>query len=71
MKAALITEEQIDAIQSALALADVNPSFIDDALAIVQSLKVQEPVVWKDRTYGNLHHQDWGKSIPLYAGEQP
>lgn len=27
----------------------------------------QEPVAWKDRTYGNLHHQDFGNSIPLYA----
>ena len=30
----------------------------------------QEPVAWKDLTYGNLHHQDFGNSIPLYAGEQ-
>jgi hypothetical protein len=28
---------------------------------------VQEPVAWKDRTYGNLHHVDWGDSIPLYT----
>ena len=27
----------------------------------------QEPVAWKDKTYGNLHHQDFGNSIPLYA----
>jgi hypothetical protein len=27
----------------------------------------QEPVAWKDRTYGNLHHQDFGNSIPLYT----
>ena len=27
----------------------------------------QEPVAWKDLTYGNLHHQDFGNSIPLYA----
>jgi hypothetical protein len=26
----------------------------------------QEPVAWKDKTYGNLHHQDFGNSIPLY-----
>ena len=26
----------------------------------------QEPVAWKDKTYGNLHHQDFGDSIPLY-----
>jgi hypothetical protein len=25
----------------------------------------QEPVAWKDRTYGNLHHQDFGNSTPL------
>ena len=27
----------------------------------------QEPVAWKDLTYGNLHHQDFGNSTPLYA----
>ena len=27
----------------------------------------QEPVAWKDNTYGNLHHTNWGDSIPLYA----
>lgn len=27
----------------------------------------QEPVAWKDKTYGNLHHQNFGNSIPLYA----
>ena len=27
----------------------------------------QEPVAWKDKTYGNLHHQDFGDSIPLYT----
>jgi len=26
-----------------------------------------KPVAWKDRTYGNLHHVDYGNSIPLYA----
>ena len=24
-------------------------------------------MAWKDLTYGNLHHQDFGNSIPLYA----
>ena len=27
----------------------------------------QEPVAWKDLTYGNLHHQNFGNSTPLYA----
>ena len=27
----------------------------------------QKPVAWKDRTYGNLHHVDYGNSIPLYS----
>ena len=26
----------------------------------------QEPVAWKDKTYGNLHQVDYGNSIPLY-----
>ena len=27
----------------------------------------QEPVAWKDKTYGNLHHQNFGNSIALYT----
>ena len=30
----------------------------------------QKPVAWKDLTYGNLHHQDFGNSIPLYTRPQ-
>lgn len=26
-----------------------------------------EPVAWKDATYGNLHHVNYGDSMPLYA----
>ena len=35
--------------------------------ALAKQPAQQEPVAWKDRTYGNLHHQDFGNSIPLYA----
>lgn len=35
-----------------------------------QPAQQQEPVAWKDRTYGNLHHQDFGNSIPLYTSPQ-
>ena len=41
-----------------------------DALAqptAEQSSLVQEPVAWKDKIYGNLHHADYGDSIPLYT----
>lgn len=27
----------------------------------------QEPMAWKDKNYGNLHHVDYGNSIPLYT----
>jgi hypothetical protein len=45
---------------------------LKDALAepaIKESLTTaeQEPVAWKDKTYGNLHHVDYGGSVPLYA----
>ena len=30
-------------------------------------LDKQEPAAWKDRAYGNLHHVDWGDSMPLYT----
>ena len=39
---------------------------IREALA-EQPAQQQEPVAWKDRTYGNLHHQNFGNSIPLYT----
>ena len=35
--------------------------------ALAEQPAQQEPVAWKDRTYGNLHHQDFGNSIPLYT----
>lgn len=41
-----------------------------DALAqptAEQSSLVQEPVAWKDKIYGDLHHADYGDSIPLYT----
>jgi hypothetical protein len=31
----------------------------------------QKPIAWKDVTYGNLHHQNFGNSIPLYTHPQP
>lgn len=77
MKAALITEDQIRAIEDALeTMCKSDSGWLDgiDALAIVKSLKVQEPVAWFDydssaqlwvQVYPNTH----GK--PLYTGEQP
>lgn len=41
---------------------------IKQALEETQGVSTEpEPVAWKDRTYGNLHHQDFGNSIPLYT----
>ena len=37
------------------------------AIKQARSAPVQEPVAWKDLIYGNLHHQDFGNSIPLYS----
>ena len=50
---------------------------IEDTFAAIAALRErlaqpeQEPVAWKDRTYGNLHHQNYGNSIPLYTAPQP
>lgn len=69
MKYALISEEQIKQIEELLHV--VRNSYAGESvLNIIQSLKPQEPVAWKDRTYGNLHHQNWSKNIPLFALEQ-
>jgi hypothetical protein len=32
-----------------------------------QSTECGDPAAWKDKIYGNLHHQDFGNSIPLYT----
>ena len=45
---------------------DESPLQLGNLYAAPQPVK-QEPVAWKDLTYGNLHHQDFGNSIPLYA----
>lgn len=80
MKAAIITAEQIKAIEDVLEDAFdecVKPttSKIKYALAIVKSLKVSEPVAWKelDTTFCSASKSlcDDENPIPLYAGEQP
>jgi len=46
------------------------PALSNDAITALRAALAQqgqEPVAWKDRTYGNLHHQDFGNSIPLYT----
>lgn len=65
MKAALITEEQIKAIEDTLEFVDAyfesRPAFkkmlgiahMDKALGIVKSLKVQDPVAWKKTVNGS------------------
>jgi hypothetical protein len=46
-----------------------------DAIHKLQQPIAQErqpqPVAWKDKTYGNLHHQNYGNSIPLYTAPPP
>jgi hypothetical protein len=46
------------------------PAHLADALQEVLSQPEQEPVAWKDRTYGNLHAVNYGNSIPLYTAPQ-
>jgi hypothetical protein len=55
----------IDALEMVLVSSECEKYY--EALAAARELRALEPVAWKDRTYGNLHHQDWGKNIPLYA----
>jgi hypothetical protein len=57
-KVYLRLEDAINAIKAALA----EPA-IKDSLTVAE----QEPVAWKDKTYGNLHHVDYGGSVPLYT----
>ncbi len=39
----------------------------DDLRTAIAEAEKQEPVAWKDTTYGNLHHQNFGDCIPLYT----
>ena len=81
MKAALITEEQIKAIEDALERAydlRLTVPIAEQALAIVRSLKVSEPVAWRNRQvpdefyeYEQLDPMWHHHYRPLYAGEQP
>ena len=83
MKAALITEEQIKAIEDALEMVLVSSecdTYIK-ALDIVKSLKIQEPAAWGYIREDHLildvicpfEHESWeGEyTIPLYSGEKP
>ena len=48
MKAAIITAEQIKAIEHALETAEpLNDELYECAIAIVKQLKVNEPAVWR------------------------
>jgi phage FluMu protein Com len=66
--------ESIDALRQALAqpeqtkcprCGEVNPAEIHTCSP--QVAQEQEPIAWKDKSYGNLHHQNFGNSIPLYT----
>ena len=52
------TENRLCDIERRLAAIETQP-----ALAQPE----QEPIAWKDKAYGNLHHQNFGNSIPLYT----
>jgi len=41
------------------------PKLVKNVEAILAQPE-QEPVAWKGKAYGNLHHVDYGNSIPLY-----
>jgi len=36
------------------------------AAKAIAELESQEPVAWRDRTYGTLMHQEWQNADPLY-----
>lgn len=79
MKASLITEEQIKAIEDALeTMCKSDSGWLDgiEALTIVRSLKVQEPValiafIHPDHFNDVCDKANGNSSTPLYAGEQP
>lgn len=52
-------------INTALDAYDVSRAIAALRTALAES--EQEPVAWKDTTYGNLHHQNFGGCIPLYT----
>jgi hypothetical protein len=69
------TQEMLDAERFASSLAyeshEVQAVEVYQAMWQAAPEVEQEPVAWKDLTYGNLHHQDFGNSIPLYTRPQP
>ena len=38
-----------------------------EAKALIEASRKQKPVAYKGKNYGNLHHHDFGNSIPLFA----
>jgi hypothetical protein len=66
----------IEAMKLALkALHNIDQSNNDDAITTlrqaIEQAEQAQPVAWKDKTYGNLHHHDYGNSIPLYTVPPP
>ena len=68
-----VIADAIKALRQALAqkqtkcprCGEVNPAEIHTCSP--QVAQEQEPIAWKDKAYGNLHHQNFGNSIPLYT----
>jgi len=62
-------QQALEALDWYAECAMVSDKASDAASALRAALEQpeQKPVAWKDRTYGNLHHQDFGNSIPLYT----
>jgi len=42
-------------------------SGLSDLRQVIAELESQEPVAWRDRTYGTLMHQEWQDADPLYT----
>ena len=57
----------IDALECAVSDETFELNKYEKALAAARELRELKPVAWKDKTYGNLHHQNWGDNTPLYA----
>lgn len=64
--------QAIEALRARLAqpepeeLGEIVPAD-EEQLKRIAKLVEPKPVAWKDKTYGNLHHQDFGDSILLYT----
>ena len=63
-----VLKQALEALEIAAEGGGVNfHAYAEELRQAIKELENQEPVAWRDRTYGTLMHQEWQDADPLYT----